>query len=172
MPIYALGAVAPSIDPSAFVAPEAVVIGAVSIGAEATIWPGAVLRGDSGRISIGARTSVQDGAILHVTAEHDTVIGPECTIGHVAHLEGCVVGAGVLVGSGAVVLPGAVLGAGCLVGAGAVVPSGMTVPERAMALGVPAKLRLDAVAANAFADGVAAYVAKGQRYRAELRRIG
>ncbi|HUV48462.1 MAG TPA: gamma carbonic anhydrase family protein, partial [Actinomycetes bacterium] len=84
MAVYALGERTPSIDPDAFVHPEAVVIGAVSIGPEATIWPGAVLRGDYGTISVGARTSVQDGAVIHATAELSTVIGDECVIGHLA----------------------------------------------------------------------------------------
>jgi len=160
------------ISSSAFVSPDAVVIGRVVIGPESSVWPGAVLRGDSGRITIGARTSIQDGAVIHVTAESDTRIGDRCVIGHVAHLEGCVVGDDCLIGSGSVVLPGATVGAGSLVGAGAVVPQGTVVPPRAMALGVPARIREDAVADGAFADNVASYVANGRRFAAELRRIG
>lgn len=171
MAVYALGERTPSIDPDAFVHPEAVVIGAVSIGPEATIWPGAVLRGDYGTISVGARTSVQDGAVIHATAELSTVIGDECVIGHLAHLEGCVIEDGCLIGSGSIVLHSVTVHTGALVAAGAVVSGGTEVPARAMALGVPAKIRADSVHEGAFADSVALYVANGHRYRAELRRL-
>jgi carbonic anhydrase/acetyltransferase-like protein (isoleucine patch superfamily) len=171
MPIYALGDQVPSISAGAYISPQAVVIGAVEIGDETTIWPGAVLRGDYGTIRVGKRTSVQDGAVLHVTQEFGTDIGSDCVIGHLAHLEGCHVEDACLVGSGSVVLPGAVVRRGALIGAGAVVPPGTQVPARAMALGVPAKLRLDAVAEGAFAENVARYVANGHRYAAQLRRL-
>ena len=171
MAVYALGERTPSIDPDAFVHPEAVVIGAVSIGPEATIWPGAVLRGDYGTISVGARTSVQDGAVIHATAELSTVIGDECVIGHLAHLEGCVIEDRCLIGSGSIVLHSVTVHTGALVAAGAVVSGGTEVPARAMALGVPAKIRADSVHEGAFADSVALYVANGHRYRAELRRL-
>ncbi len=172
MPIYALGDHEPVVHSTAYVAPDAVVIGRVTIGPESTVWPCAVLRGDAGRITIGAQTSVQDGAVIHVTDGSDTTIGDRCVIGHVAHLEGCEVGHDCLIGSGAVVLPGATIGAGALVGAGAVVPPGAVVPARAVALGVPARIRPDAVAAGAFADNVASYVSNGRRFAAHLRRIG
>ncbi|MCZ3385937.1 MAG: gamma carbonic anhydrase family protein [Actinomycetia bacterium] len=171
MAVYALGERIPTLAPDAFVHPEAVVIGAVTLGSEATVWPGAVLRGDYGVITVGARTSVQDGAVIHATAELATVIGSDCVIGHLAHLEGCVVEDGCLIGSGSIVLHRATVRAGALIGAGAVVSGGTDVPARAMALGVPAKVRPDAVAAGAFAESVALYVANGRRYRAELRRI-
>jgi carbonic anhydrase/acetyltransferase-like protein (isoleucine patch superfamily) len=172
VPVYALGERVPDIDPSAFVHPDAVVIGNVHIGPEATVWPGAVLRGDYGEIFVGARTSVQDGTVVHATEEHPTRIGAECVIGHIAHLEGCTIEDRALVGSGSVVLHRAVVRSGALVGAGAVVPNGMEVPARAMALGVPAKIRADAVADGEFADAVKRYVDNGARYRAELRRLG
>jgi carbonic anhydrase/acetyltransferase-like protein (isoleucine patch superfamily) len=171
VPVFALGERVPTIDPTAFVHPDAVVIGRVTIGPESTVWPGAVLRGDYGEIFVGARTSVQDGTVVHATEEHATRIGDECVIGHIAHLEGCTVEDRALVGSGAVVLHRAVVRSGALVGAGAVVPNDMEVPARAMALGVPAKIREDAVAADAFTENIETYVANGKRYRAELRRI-
>ncbi|RZS82970.1 carbonic anhydrase/acetyltransferase-like protein (isoleucine patch superfamily) [Motilibacter rhizosphaerae] len=171
MPVYALDDLVPEISPDAYVAPEAVVIGAVRIGAGSSVWPGAVLRGDYGTITVGERTSVQDGAVVHVASGTSTSIGSECTIGHVAHLEGCVVEDGCLLGSGCVVLPGAVVRAGALVGAGAVVPQGLEVPPRAMALGVPARIRPDAVAPGAFAEGVRAYVENGRRHARGLRRL-
>ncbi len=171
MAVYALGERMPTIHPDAFVHPEAVVIGAVALGPEATVWPGAVLRGDYGTITVGARTSIQDGAVIHATSELATVIGADCVVGHLAHLEGCVVEDGCLIGSGSIVLHGVTVRSGALVGAGAVVSGGTEVPARAMALGVPAKIREDAVQPGAFADNAALYVANGHRYRAELRRL-
>jgi len=171
MAVYALGERMPTIHPEAFIHPDAVVIGAVNLGSEATVWPGAVLRGDYGSISVGARTSIQDGAVIHATSELATVIGADCVIGHLAHLEGCVVEDGCLVGSGSIVLHRVTVRSGALVGAGAVVSGGTDIPARAMALGVPAKVRENAVPENAFAESVALYVANGHRYRAELRRL-
>jgi serine acetyltransferase len=91
MAIYALGDRVPTIDESAYVHPDASVIGLVEIGPEATVWAGAVLRGDYGRIVVGARTSVQDGTVVHATHELDTIIGSDCVVGHNAHLEGCTI---------------------------------------------------------------------------------
>jgi carbonic anhydrase/acetyltransferase-like protein (isoleucine patch superfamily) len=168
---YALGDRTPSVAETAFVHPNAVVIGAVTIGAQATIWPGAVLRGDYGEISVGARTSVQDGVVIHATAELPTRIGADCTIGHLAHLEGCTIEDGALIGSGSVVLHRAVVRSGALVGAGAVVPNDLEVPSRAMALGVPAKIKLDAVAEGVLQLSADLYVENGARYKRELRRL-
>jgi carbonic anhydrase/acetyltransferase-like protein (isoleucine patch superfamily) len=169
--IFALGDREPMIDPTAFVHPDATVIGAVTIGPESTVWPGAVLRGDYGEIIIGARTSIQDGTVIHATDDHFTRIGDDCVIGHIAHLEGCTVENGALVGSGSVILHRAVIHSGALVGAGAVVPNDMDVPSGAMALGVPAKIRDNTVAPGTFDVNVETYVANGKRYRAELRRL-
>src|SRR5215472_3637415 len=116
MPVYALGEYVPAIDPEAFVHPEAVVIGRVTIGAEATVWPGVVLRGDYGAIHIGARTSVQDGTIVHATHHRDTVIGANCVVGHLAHLEGCIIEDDVLVGNASIILHGAIVRSHSLVG--------------------------------------------------------
>ena len=171
MPIYALGAAEPEIHPTAFVHPDAVVIGRVHIGAESTIWPTAVLRGDDGDIHIGAATSIQDGTVIHTTAFQPTTVGDRCVVGHNAHLEGCVIESGSLVGSGSVVLHRAVVQSGALVGANALVPGGMVVPSGAMALGVPAKLREGAVTPGQFEQAVASYVARGARFRNEMRRL-
>jgi carbonic anhydrase/acetyltransferase-like protein (isoleucine patch superfamily) len=121
MPIYALGEAEPTIDATAYIHPDAVVIGDVTIGAESSVWPCAVLRGDPGGIVVGARTSVQDGTVVHTTPMNPTRIGAECVIGHNVHLEGCDIGDGSLVGSGAIVLNGALVEAEALVGAGALV---------------------------------------------------
>lgn len=171
MAIYAIGDRTPTIDPTAFVHPDATVIGEVTIGAQASVWPGAVLRGDYGTIVVGPRTSIQDGTVIHATHDLATRIGADCVVGHVAHLEGCTVEDHCLVGSGSVVLHEAVVRNGALVGAGSVVPNRMEVPSGAMALGVPAKLRLDAVPAGAFELAVALYVDNGARYRRDLRRL-
>ncbi|MCU1352270.1 MAG: hypothetical protein JWM05_1479 [Acidimicrobiales bacterium] len=171
MPIYALGDQQPDIDPSAYIAPEAVIIGSVHIGAEASVWPGAVLRGDDGEIFIGARTSIQDGAVVHTTHFQPTTVGRECVVGHLAHLEGCIIHDGSLVGSGSVVLHEAVVESVALVGAGAVVPNGMVVPTGAMALGIPAKLREGVVTAELIALGMQSYVDRAKRYRTQLRRV-
>ena len=170
MPVYALGDSTPDISPAAFVHPEATVIGAVRIGADSTVWPGAVLRGDYGRIVVGERTSIQDGTVVHATADRPTTVGSDCVVGHLAHLEGCTVEDGCLIGSGSVVLHDAVVRSGALVGAGAVVGR-LEVPARALALGVPARIRPDAVPAGAFDAAVALYVENGRRYRRELRRL-
>lgn len=171
MPIYALGDLSPSISPQAFIHPDAVIIGQVAIGPESTVWPMAVLRGDHGAISVGARTSIQDGAIVHCTAELDTVIGDECTIGHLAHLEGCRIESGALVGSGATVLHRAVVGTGALVAAQALVPPGTVVPARALARGVPARITEDGADPALLRHAVETYVRNAHWYAGELRRI-
>lgn len=171
MAVYALGDLSPRIDPSAYVHPDATVIGNVSIGAESTVWPGAVLRADYGEIVVGERTSIQDGAVVHCTEEHATRIGSDCVVGHLAHLEGCTVEDGCLVGSGSVVLHRALVRTGALVGAGALVSGGKEVPSGAMALGVPAVIRDGRVAPGAFAESVTRYVENGRRFAVELRRL-
>lgn len=171
MAIYALGDLQPTIDPTAFVHPDAVIIGDVVVGPEASIWPTAVLRGDSNRITVGARTSVQDGTVVHCTAELPTTIGSRCVIGHNAHLEGCTIDDDALVGSGSVVLHRAVVRSWSLVGAGALIPNGMVVPGRAMALGVPAKLREDSVTDEMITAGVATYLHNAQTYPVSMRRL-
>jgi carbonic anhydrase/acetyltransferase-like protein (isoleucine patch superfamily) len=170
--VYALGSAEPTIDPSAYVHPDAVVIGDVTLGPEASVWPSAVLRGDPGGIVVGARTSIQDGTVIHTTPVHPTRVGDECVIGHLVHLEGCTIGDGSLVGSGAIVLNGAVLEDECLVAAGALVPGNLTVPSRAMALGIPASLRLDVVRPDVqIRSGMEVYRERSRTYREQLRRL-
>lgn len=171
MAVYALGDRVPSVHPDAFVHPDATVIGDVTLGEGATVWPGAVLRGDYGTITVGARTSIQDGTVVHATHDKATTIGSDCVVGHIAHLEGCTIEDRCLVGSGSVVLHDVVVRSGALVGAGAVVSNGTEVPAHAMALGIPAKMRLDAVPDGAFELAVAMYVQNGARYKTELRRL-
>ncbi len=171
MPVYALGDRVPEIHPDAFVHPDAVVIGDVRIGADSSIWPCAVLRGDYGRIVIGERTSVQDGTVVHAVAEHPTLVGDDCVIGHLAHLEGCVIEDRALVGSGSIVLHEAVVHSGATVGAGAVVRNRMDVPENSSALGVPAVIRPDTSDDTVALASADLYANNARRYRAELRRL-
>jgi carbonic anhydrase/acetyltransferase-like protein (isoleucine patch superfamily) len=148
-----------------------VVIGDVTIGAESTIWPGAVLRGDYGTITVGARTSVQDGSVIHATAEFPTTIGDGCVIGHLVHLEGCLLENDTLVGSGSVVLHRAVVRQGATVGANAVVIADMTVPPGALAVGVPAVIKEGKSNLFGIEAAAASYVANGKRFRAGLVRL-
>jgi carbonic anhydrase/acetyltransferase-like protein (isoleucine patch superfamily) len=171
MAIYALGGSEPVIAPSAFVHPDATVIGDVTIGESSTIWPQAVLRGDYGKIVIGARTNIQDGAVIHCTTEFDTFIGDDCVIGHLAHLECCVVEDGALIGTGSIVLHRACVHSGALVGAAALVPNGMEVPGGAIAVGVPARVREGAADTDDIARNAAEYARNGERYVRELRRL-
>ncbi len=172
MPIYRLEDRVPRIHPDAFVHPEAVVIGDVTIGAESTVWPAAVLRGDYGSITVGSRTSIQDGAVLHATPIHPTRVGDGCVVGHLVHLEGCTLEDDCLAGSGSVILHDAVIGAGATVGAGAVVPNKMAVPAGALAVGVPASLRPQASNLPMIKLSAEQYVRNGRRYRDDLERIG
>ena len=171
MPIYALGDRTPTIHPDAFVHPDAVVIGDVHIGAESSIWPCAVLRGDYGTVIVGERTSIQDGAVVHAVADYPTVIGSECVIGHLAHLEGCVVHDRALIGNGSMVLHEAVVHSGATVAAGAVVRNLTDVPANAAAMGVPATIRLDFSNEAEIAVLAFSYVANSRRYKAELRLL-
>jgi carbonic anhydrase/acetyltransferase-like protein (isoleucine patch superfamily) len=173
MPIYALDDLVPQVHPDAFIHPDAVLIGAVTIGALSTVWPGAVLRADDGAIFVGERTSVQDGSVIHTTAAHPTTIGSGCVIGHMVHLEGCIIEDGALVGNGSVVLHRARVCTGSIVGSNAVVTAGTVVPPRAMALGVPAKIREEAVPdPSRILEAAASYVARAERSRTGLRVIG
>ncbi len=171
MPIYALGDQVPEIDPTAFVHPEAVVIGTVTIGAESSIWPSAVLRGDCDSIVVGARTSIQDGAVLHTTDDHPTVVGDDCVVGHLAHLEGCTVEDRCLIGVGSIVLHRVIVHTGGVVAANAVVLNDMEVPSGAVALGVPAKMREGMADADDIAHGAATYRERARHYRDALRRL-
>lgn len=171
MAVYALGDVVPTVDPSAFVHPDATVIGHVTLGAESSVWPRAVLRGDHGTITVGARTSIQDGSVIHAGPGFPTIVGDGCVIGHIVHLEGCVLEDDCLVGSGAVVLHHVRVGTGAIVGAGAVVPNGVAIPAGALAVGIPATVKPDAASLELIRLSAEVYVANAKRYRAELRRV-
>ncbi len=171
MALYAIGDRTPSIDPSAFVHPDAVIIGEVTVGPESSVWPTAVLRGDAGRVVVGARTSVQDGSIIHCTSAADTLIGDRCVIGHRVHMEACTIEDDSLVGSGSIVLQRVVVRRGALVAAQALVPPGTEVPSGAVAMGVPARITQGAAPREVIEASVRSYTANARWYNAELRRI-
>ncbi|MGI8662290.1 MAG: gamma carbonic anhydrase family protein [Acidimicrobiales bacterium] len=173
MTVYALGDLVPDIHPDAYVHPDAVVIGNVTIGALSSVWPSAVVRGDDGPITIGERTSIQDGSIIHTTAVYPTTIGSGVVIGHMVHLEGCTIEDDALVGNGSVVLHQARVCSGSIVGSNAVVTGRTVVPPGAMALGVPATIKEGAVGDTAIiALAAAAYVERISRYKGSLRPVG
>lgn len=171
MAIYALGGDEPRIDPTAFVHPDATIIGKVEIGAGSSIWPQAVLRGDHNRIRIGERTSIQDGSVLHVTAEHETVVGSGSVVGHLVHLEGCTIEDGALCGNGSIILHRAVVRTGSVVGSNAVLPNDFELPSGGLALGVPAKVREGKADPELISYAVGQYVERAKQYRSQLRRL-
>ena len=173
MTVYALDDLIPVIDPGAYVHPDAVVIGAVELAAGASVWPGAVLRGDHGFIKIGERTSVQDGTIVHTTHDWPTLIGADCVVGHRAHLEGCVVEDACLIGSGSLVLNRARVETGAVVAAAALIREDMVVPAGALAVGVPAAIREGAGLRQRerIAEAVQTYLGLASQHRDGTRRI-
>ena len=173
MAIYALGESAPQIDPAAWVADNATVIGRVRLEAGASIWYGAVLRGDNDLIHVGPGSNVQDGSVLHTDDGFPLSIGADVTIGHQVMLHGCTIGDGSLVGIGAVVLNGARIGRQCLVAAGAVVTEGKEFPDRCLIMGAPAKVvrEISPEQAQRMAGGARHYVDNAARHRDGLRRV-
>ena len=173
MAIFQLGDAIPTLGARAWVADSAQVIGCVSLGEGASVWFGAVLRGDNEPISVGARSNVQEGSVLHTDIGFPLTLGDDVTVGHQAMLHGCTVGDGSLIGIQAVVLNGARIGRHCLVGAGSVVTGGTQFPDGALILGSPAKLvrLLDEAQIERMTGGAAHYVDKAQRYRQHLKRL-
>lgn len=163
----------PQIHPSAYIAPNATIIGDVVVEAEASVWFGAVIRGDSGQIKIGPRTSVQDNVVIHVNGRSNTIIEADVTIGHGVVVEGCHLHQGVLIGMNATVLSGAVVGSGSLVAAGAVVGENKIIPPNVLVAGVPAKVKrkLDEEAQKRIALAPEAYVAYGRFYQTDAKII-
>ena len=138
--IRSLNGHAPALGPGAFVHDAAEVIGRVRLGARSSVWPGAVIRGDTEDIEVGDETNVQDGAVLHADPGLPCRLGARVTVGHRACAHGCTIEDDVVVGIGAIVLNGARVGAGAVIGAGAVVPEGAEIPPGSLALGIPAKV--------------------------------
>jgi len=170
MPLYALGGLEPQVADDAFVAPTAALIGAVHLASEASVWFGAVLRGDFDRVEIGEGSCVQDNAVIHAASGHPTIVGKNATVGHAALLEGCVVEDGALISMGAIVLQRARVGAGALVGAGSVVLEGQEIPPAVVAVGVPAvvKKRVDGSSRRWLETAASEYRALRRRYLDDL----
>ncbi len=170
--IIPFGGISPRVHPDAFIAPTAVLIGNVEVGAETSIWFGAVLRGDDPRhpIRIGARTSIQDNCVLHVSARGATIVGNGVTVGHGAAFESCEVRDGALIGMNSVLLHGCVIGEEALVAALSVVPAGMEVPPRTMVAGAPARVRkaLEGESAGWIHGSAEHYVELARAYRERL----
>jgi len=172
MTIYRLGearVVTPG-EGRAWVAPNAVALGKVELGEDASVWFGAVLRGDNELIRVGARSNVQDGSVLHTDPGFPLDIGEDCTIGHMVMLHGCTIGSGSLIGIGSIVLNGARIGAGSLVGANTLITEGKEFPPRSMVLGSPGKLvrQLSEEESERLKASAGRYVANWKRYRAGL----
>ncbi|MGF9564053.1 gamma carbonic anhydrase family protein [Neorhizobium sp. JUb45] len=175
MPLYALGDFQPKTpdDDRYWLAPDAHVIGKVSLGEDVGIWFGAVLRGDNELISVGARTNIQEGAMLHTDMGYPATIGTGCTIGHHAIIHGCTIGDNSLIGMGATILNGARIGNNCLVGANALVTEGKEFPDGSLIVGSPARAirTLDADAIARLTVSADNYVKNWHRFAADLRPL-
>ncbi len=174
MPIYRLGDAVPQIDPSAWVADTATVIGDVTLGPGVSVWFGAVLRGDNEPIVIGARSNVQENAVLHTDPGRPLTLGEDVTVGHQAMLHGCTVGDASLIGIQAVLLNGATVGPGSIVGACALLTEDKVFAPGSLIVGAPASVKraLDAGQIDGLKATAAGYVERATRYRDSLVRIG
>lgn len=174
MPIYTLDGRSPKFadEQTGWIAPDALLIGALHIGRDVSIWFGSVLRGDNEPITIGEGTNVQEHTIMHTDMGFPLTVGRGCTIGHRATLHGCTVGDNVLIGMGAVVLNGATIGKDSLVGAGALVTEGKVFPERSLIIGSPAKAvrQLDEATIADLRTAAAHYIENAQRFRSGFVR--
>jgi carbonic anhydrase/acetyltransferase-like protein (isoleucine patch superfamily) len=172
--IYVLDGIRPQIDPTAWVAPTAVLIGNVIVEAGANIWFGAVLRGDNEAITVGAGSNVQENAVLHTDMGFPLTIGANCTIGHKAMLHGCTIEAGSLIGMGATLLNGAKIGAASLVGACALVTEGKEIAPGSLVMGAPAKVvrELDAAAQARLLKSAEGYRANAARFAKGMVAVG
>jgi carbonic anhydrase/acetyltransferase-like protein (isoleucine patch superfamily) len=172
MTAYSLGGLAPTLpeDGEYWIAPDASVIGHVILKTNASIWFGAVARGDNEPIMIGENSNVQDNSVLHTDMGKPMTIGANVTIGHKVMLHGCHIGEGSLIGIGAIVLNGARIGRGCLIGAGALITEGKEIPDYSLVMGAPGKVvrTLDPEQAAGLAAGAMHYVENWKRYRAGL----
>ncbi len=175
MTIYKLNAMAPTLpqDGDFWVAPNAHVIGRVTLESGVGIWFGAVLRGDNDPIVVGHGTNIQENTVVHTDIGCPTIIGNNCTIGHSAIIHGCTIGDNSLIGMGATVLNGAVIGKNCLIGAGALVTEGKVIPDGSLVMGMPAKVirTLDAAAIEGLTQSALSYQANMRQFREGLQEI-
>jgi carbonic anhydrase/acetyltransferase-like protein (isoleucine patch superfamily) len=170
---FELGGRRPKVHKDAYIAPTAVLIGDVEVGAGASVWFGAVLRGDEASIHVGEGANIQDNVVIHCAQDLPTVIEANATVGHSAQLEGCVVEQGALVGMGATMLQRSRLGKGSMLAAGAVLQEGQHVPPGHLAAGVPATVKkpLDGSSGRWVGTAAQHYRDRATRYRAQLRPI-
>jgi carbonic anhydrase/acetyltransferase-like protein (isoleucine patch superfamily) len=173
MALYELDGVAPQLGKDTWIAESADVMGKVELGDHASVWFGAVVRGDTAHIKIGKNSNVQDGSVLHADEGIPLEIGDDVTIGHQVMLHGCTVGDGSLIGIQSVVLNRAKIGKGCIVGAGSLVTEGKEFPDYSMIMGSPAKVvrQLDAATVEKLRVSAQHYVANGQRFAKGLKKI-
>jgi len=174
MAIYELDCKSPQLGEGAWIADSAQVIGDVELGPDASVWFGAVVRGDTETIRIGRNTNIQDLSVLHADLGKPLSIGDNVTVGHQVMLHGCTIGDNSLIGIQSVVLNGAKIGRNCIVGAGSVVTEGKEFPDNSLILGAPAKVvrTLDEVAAKRNAEGAGHYVDNARRFARGLKKIG
>jgi carbonic anhydrase/acetyltransferase-like protein (isoleucine patch superfamily) len=173
MPIYSLGSRKPQVDPTAYVAPGAQIIGDVILHAGSSIWFNATLRGDNEPIIIGEGSNVQESSVLHTDMGSPLTLGRNVTVGHLAMLHGCLIDDESLIGMQAVVLNGAKIGKQCIIGAGALVTGGMVIPDQSLVMGSPAKIvrSLRPEEITKMAEGALGYQARAVRYRRELQGV-
>jgi carbonic anhydrase/acetyltransferase-like protein (isoleucine patch superfamily) len=175
MPIYALGELAPEFPSSGnyWVAPDAQLMGAIRLEENASVWFGAILRGDNELITIGENSNVQDGTVMHTDIGFPLTLGKNVTIGHQAMLHGCTVGNNTLIGIGATILNGAKIGNNCLIGAHALVGEGKEIPDNSMVLGMPGKVvrSLDEQNEQLMIASAQHYVENWRRYKNDLKEI-
>ena len=173
MPIYSLGEKQPQLGDDAWVAPNATVIGDVHLGAKASIWWNATLRGDNDPIHIGENSNIQDGSVLHTDEGVPMHIGANVTVGHLVMLHGCTVGDGSLIGIGSIVLNGAVIGKNSIVGANTLIPEGKTYPDRVLIVGSPGKVvrELSDEEVGRLSHAADHYVNNARRYRTTLKPV-
>jgi carbonic anhydrase/acetyltransferase-like protein (isoleucine patch superfamily) len=173
MSLFCLDDIAPAVPADCWVAPTAVIVGDVELGAGASVWFGAVIRGDNEPIRIGRQTNIQDNSVLHSDAGFPLSIGAGCTIGHRAIVHGCTIGDNTLVGMGAIVMNGAVIGRNCLIGAGALISEGGTIPEASLVIGMPGRIRraLTPDEIERLAASAQHYADNGRRFAAGLGRV-
>jgi carbonic anhydrase/acetyltransferase-like protein (isoleucine patch superfamily) len=175
MTLYALDGIYPDLpgEGLCWVAPDAAVIGKVKLERMASVWFGAVLRGDNELLLVGENSNIQDGCVLHSDMGSPLTIGRNCTIGHKAILHGCNIGDNSLIGMGATVLNNAQIGRNCLIGANALVTEGKVIPDNSLVMGSPGKVvrELDAAAAARLPLSAEGYVRNWQRFARELRAI-
>ncbi len=173
MAVYQLDEHIPRIDPTAWVADNAQVMGAVSLEAHASVWFGVTVRGDTEHIHIGEGSNIQDGSVLHADHGQPLTVGKHVTVGHMVMLHGCTIGDESLIGIGAVVLNGAKIGRNCLVGAGSLVTEGKEFPDGSMIMGTPAKVvrQLSPEQIEGLRQSARHYVENARRFQAGLKPI-